>query len=210
MYMLNKQGFDLWAEDYDKTVKLSEESNQYPFAGYKQILNTIFNEIMQTPQSDVLDIGFGTAILTSRLYNEGHHIDGIDFSTEMITIAEKTMPKANLYEFDINQGLPQQVQERKYNSIISTYALHHLSDEKKFTFVADLLPLLKDGGQIYIGDIAFETRAELDRCQQENRTHWDDDEFYFIIDEFKESLASLCQVDFHKISHCGGVIILSN
>lgn len=33
--MLSKQGFDLWAKDYDKTVQLSEENNEYPFAGYK-------------------------------------------------------------------------------------------------------------------------------------------------------------------------------
>ena len=46
-FMLNKQGFNLWANDYDKTVKVSEENNLYPFAGYKKILNTIFNEIMQ-------------------------------------------------------------------------------------------------------------------------------------------------------------------
>ncbi len=37
--ILNKQGFDLRADGYDQTVQLSEEGNQYPFAGYKVILN---------------------------------------------------------------------------------------------------------------------------------------------------------------------------
>ena len=32
--MLSKQGFDLWANEYDRTVQVSEESNLYPFAGY--------------------------------------------------------------------------------------------------------------------------------------------------------------------------------
>ncbi len=50
--MLNKQGFDLWANEYDQTVRVSEESNLYPFAGYKEILNTIFNEVMQNEKSD--------------------------------------------------------------------------------------------------------------------------------------------------------------
>ncbi|MET3698908.1 hypothetical protein SAMN05877753_110144 [Bacillus oleivorans] len=44
--MLNKQGFDLLAGDYDRTVQLSEDSDSYPFAGYKQILNAVFNEVM--------------------------------------------------------------------------------------------------------------------------------------------------------------------
>ncbi len=66
--MLNKQGFDLWANEYDQTVQVSEESNVYPFAGYKEILNTIFNEVMQNEKSKVLDIGFGTGVLTHKLY----------------------------------------------------------------------------------------------------------------------------------------------
>ena len=82
--MLNKQGFDLWANDYDLTVQVSEENNLYPFAGYKKILNTIFNEVMQNKQSNVLDIGFGTGVLTTKLYEHGHHIDGLDFSAKMI------------------------------------------------------------------------------------------------------------------------------
>lgn len=59
-----------------KRFTLVKRRNEYPFAGYKKILNTIYNEVMQ------FDIGFGTGILTSKLYEKGHHIDGIDFSTD--------------------------------------------------------------------------------------------------------------------------------
>ena len=37
--MLNNQEFDLWADGYDKSVALAEENDEYPFAGYKKILN---------------------------------------------------------------------------------------------------------------------------------------------------------------------------
>nr|WP_316047178.1 class I SAM-dependent methyltransferase [Planococcus glaciei] len=164
--MLNKQGFDLWANDYDQTVQISEENNQYPFAGYKEILNTIFNEAMQTECSHVLDIGFGTGILASRLYQEGHQIDGVDFSAEMIAIAQVKMPKAKLIEGDIAEGLPAELKDETYDSIISTYALHHLTDEGKVEFIQELLPSLAEGGKIYIGDIAFETRGQLEQCKK--------------------------------------------
>ena len=55
-FMLNQLGFNLWANDYDQTVQVSEENNLYPFAGYKKILNTIFNEVMQKQQSTILNI----------------------------------------------------------------------------------------------------------------------------------------------------------
>lgn len=208
--MLNKQGFNLWAEDYDQTVQLIEENNQYPFAGYKQILNLIFNEIMQTPASNVLDIGFGTGVLTSKLYNEGHSIDGIDFSSEMIAIAQAKMPEANLIEYDITNGLPPQFKDKQYDAIVSTYALHHLDDSEKVSFITELLPLLKENGRLFIGDIAFQNSAALNACRQENSHQWDEDEFYFAFDELKVTLTNHCTLEFHPISHCGGIIVISH
>lgn len=206
--MLNKQGFDLWAGQYDKTVQLSEENNQYPFAGYKEILNTIYNEIRERENSEVLDIGFGTGILASQLYENGHPIDGIDFSSEMIAIAKAKMPEANLLEWDITEGLPNELAGRKYDAIVSTYALHHLSDEQKVDFLKNLRPLLKAEGKIYIGDIAFQTRADLEKCRKDSEGYWDESEHYFVYEEIKNSLENIFHCEFYPLSHCGGVIVL--
>ncbi|MDQ0271615.1 class I SAM-dependent methyltransferase [Cytobacillus purgationiresistens] len=113
--MLNKQGFNLWANNYDYTVQLSEEGQSYPFAGYKDILNKVFNEAMQQHPSTILDIGFGTGVLTSKLYESGHTIDGIDFSSEMIALAQKKMPKANLIEWDISMGVSDEIKGKRYD-----------------------------------------------------------------------------------------------
>jgi putative AdoMet-dependent methyltransferase len=207
--VLNKQGFNLWADNYDNTVQISEENNDYPFAGYKEILNVIFNEVMQNTCSDVLDIGFGTGVLTSKLYENGHQIDGLDFSPKMISIAKEKMPEAHLIEWDISNGFPSEIINNRYDSIVSTYTLHHLTDEEKVSFVITLLSILKDEGQILIGDTSFQRREKLNLCRQQNQYHWDDDEFYFIFDEFKSALAGICNCDFYQISHCGGVIIIS-
>lgn len=207
--MLSKQGFDLWANDYDRTVQLSEENNEYPFAGYKEILNLIFNEAMQKEGSAVLDIGFGTGILAAKLYERDHRIDGIDFSEEMIAIAQKKMPEARLMQWDVTNGLPETAANSSYDTIISTYALHHLTDEEKGTFIKNLLERLEPDGRIFIGDIAFRTRADLAQCRLDNFKYWDEDEFYFAYDEFERSIGDICKSEFHPVSHCGGVIILS-
>lgn len=207
--MLNNQGFDLWANDYDKTVKVSEENNLYPFAGYKNILNNIFNEVMQKKKSRVLDIGFGTGVLTSKLYENGHQLDGIDFSPKMIAIAKDKMPMANLIEWDISNGLPGYVKENKYDSIVSTYTLHHLTDEDKTVFIESLLSVLAENGKIFIGDIAFQTREKLEICRNNNRSYWDNDEFYLVYEELKASLINICTCEFQQASHCGGVFIIS-
>lgn len=207
--MLDNRGFDLWAGDYDRTVQVSEENNLYPFAGYKDILNMIFNEVMEKDQSRVLDIGFGTGILTDKLYENGHHIDGLDFSSKMIAIAQGKMPMANLMEWDISKGLPDHVKEKEYDFIVSTYTLHHLTDEDKVKLIKKLLLSLSKQGKIVIGDIAFQTREGLELCRKASSPYWDPDEFYFVFDELQTVLANFCSCEFYPVSYCGGVIIIS-
>ena len=85
--MLNNKEFDLWADEYDKTVSISDEKGTYPFAGYRKILRFIFQTVTETPNAAVLDIGFGTGTLTSRLYECGCSVYGQDFSSKMVALA---------------------------------------------------------------------------------------------------------------------------
>ena len=64
--MLNNTGFDLWADGYDKSVGLSDENDRYPFAGYRAMMNALYQRVLAQSGRDVLDIGFGTGVLTSR------------------------------------------------------------------------------------------------------------------------------------------------
>lgn len=41
----NNKGFELWADGYDKSVGVSDEENTYPFAGYKDVLGTIYKPL---------------------------------------------------------------------------------------------------------------------------------------------------------------------
>ena len=66
--MRDSAGFDLWADGYDQSVGRSDEADCYPFAGYKKLLNEIFNRVLSRGYAEVLDLGFGTAALTARLY----------------------------------------------------------------------------------------------------------------------------------------------
>lgn len=203
--MLNNTGFDLWADGYDKAVGISDEENSYPFAGYKQILASIFQTIMEKPHSSVLDIGFGTGTLTARLYERGCDIYGQDFSARMIQLASEKMPQAHLYQGDFTKGLVEPLLQRSYDFIVATYSLHHLQDPEKISFLHQLLSRLNKGGQILIGDIAFETRQAMDQFRQETGDDWDDEEVYFVIDELKSEFPSL---HFQRFSCCAGILSL--
>ncbi|MDU3136861.1 MAG: class I SAM-dependent methyltransferase [Anaerococcus prevotii] len=201
--MLDKKGFDLWADGYDKSVNISDNDSTYPFAGYKEILNIIYNEILALKPKIILDIGFGTGTLTSKLYEKGIEIYGQDFSDQMLKISQEKMPFANLYVKDFSDGLDGALLANKYDAIIATYSMHHLEDEDKIKFIKSLMPLLNDGGKILIGDVAFKSLEELENCKKQAANSWDNDEFYFVFDKFRDYFPNST---FIPVSNCSGVI----
>jgi putative AdoMet-dependent methyltransferase len=206
--MLDSKGFDLWAGGYDENVRECEASDEYPFAGYKDVLNGIYGAVRNIENARVLDIGFGTGVLTKKLYDDGYEIFGIDFSGKMIKIAQAKMPNAVLLQHDFTNGLPNEFAGIRFDRIVSTYALHHLSDEAKLRFIADLQDRITADGMILIGDIAFESRAKLDMCKETCGHGWDADELYFVFDEFKRHFPAE-KIEFHRVSHCAGIIVLT-
>ena len=203
--MLDKKGFDLWADGYDIAVGISDEENSYPFAGYKDVLGTIYKTIMEKQNAVVLDIGFGTGTLTAKLYENGCSIYGQDFSARMIELAAQKMPKANLYQGDFSQGLVKELLRQNYDFIVATYSLHHLSDKQKITLLHTLRGCLNPGGQILIGDVAFKNRSQLEQCRKEAGDDWDDKEIYFVAEEIKKEFPTMT---FTKISFCAGILAL--
>lgn len=203
--MLGNKGFDLWANEYDKSVGLSDEDGTYPFAGYKAVLNEIYNRILSSDAKTVLDIGFGTGTLTSKLYEQDCEIYGQDFSEKMIELAQAKMPNALLYQGDFSKGLVKPLTKQKYDAIVATYSLHHLTNEQKVEMIRDLRLLLNEEGCIYIGDVAFETREALQNCRNEVGDGWDTDEIYFVYEELKKEFPNM---QFEAKSYCAGVLTL--
>lgn len=205
--MLDEKGFDLWADGYDRSVQLSEESDEYPFAGYKDVLNAVYRAVHAQKQASVLDLGFGTGALTAKLYAEGYAVTGVDFSEKMCTLAQKKMPNARLIRADLTQGIPKEICGERFGTIVSTYAMHHLTDPQKETLWRGLLALLLPGGSLVIGDVAFETEAEQEACRARYEEMWDEDEIYIVAERFKPAFPGL---RFQRVSHCAGVLTINN
>ena len=203
--MLSKEGFDLWADGYDKAVGVSDEEDTYPFAGYRDVLGMIFQTVMEKEKAVVLDIGFGTGTLTAKLYEHGCSIYGQDFSQRMIELASEKMPGAHLFHGDFTQGLAAPLQDQSFDYIVATYSLHHLTDGQKVSFLRTLRERLKEDGQILIGDVAFETQEQLNQCRLEAGDKWDDEESYFVVSELRKSFPEIL---FTPVSYCAGIITL--
>jgi len=81
--------FDRWAEKYDRDVFESDQRNEYPFAGYSKVLSFIWDEINPKGNARILDLGVGTGVLSSMLYEAGSTITALDFSSNMLRAAKE-------------------------------------------------------------------------------------------------------------------------
>lgn len=203
--MLTNTGFDLWANDYNRDVQLTEESNEYPFAGYKAVLRTIHQTITRGAGNRVLELGFGTGILAKKLYDSGYLITGVDFSQVMIDIAQPKMPDARLIQHDFSRGIPDAIANGTFDFVVCTYAIHHLTDPQKIALLQTLQAMLAPQGCILIGDVAFATNAELAVCRAKYGDEWDEDEIYPTAENL---LPAFPHLRFEQISHCAGVITI--
>ena len=51
--LMDPQDFDQWSAKYDEDVKRSDDSNQYPFVAYEEILDEIQKEIQKLPGKSI-------------------------------------------------------------------------------------------------------------------------------------------------------------
>ncbi len=205
--MLDNKGFDRWSGKYDNQILEMQEMG-YPFEGYYNTLGYIQGKVREGRANNVLDIGIGTGLLTETLYKDNLKITGVDFSDKMLILAKEKMPRGRFVKFDFSEGLPIELKGEKFDYIISSYALHHIDNDQKVVFIRMLMQNLRDSGFVLIGDIAFETRAEMERVRKLS-TDWDEEEFYMIGEEIIDKLRKYhFRSEFVKTSNCSGVLVL--
>lgn len=198
MKQLDQKGFNEWAKNYNLSVEQSEKENRYPFAGYTLLLEYVRYYLGDARTA--LDIGIGTG----KLWNFEIEVTGIDFSSEMLDIARGRLPNAKLYKHDLLEGLPAGL--KKYDAVVSTYAIHHFEDDYKVKIINECMKHLNPGGIVLIGDVSFDSLKDLESCRLKHVEEWDDSEFYFVAEEIIDKIPY--NTTYIKVSDCAGLLVI--
>lgn len=141
--------FDEWAESYDDTVHGSDIEYQEVFRNYESILQTITDRA----HGVVIEFGVGTGNLTKNLLEKGLEVVGIEPSENMRKIAQQKLPNTKIIKGNF-LSFPNQ--DKKVDTIVSSYAFHHLTDVEKEQAIRLYTDILKTDGKIVFGDTIFE------------------------------------------------------
>ena len=205
--ILDAAGFDAWQAQYEADVAACEAAEDYPFAGYTQLQQQMFDIVHAREGVSALDLGCGTGKLAAKLLEGGHPVTAVDFSENMLAAARKNAPDARFLQAELKE-VPQKLEGEQFDCIVAAYSMHHLPDEDKYALLSALKDHLKPEGVIVLGDVSFPNRAGLEACREAYEDGWDDSEFYLVRDELEEALPQF-DVDCIPISFCADVLILS-
>ncbi|MFA5309291.1 MAG: class I SAM-dependent methyltransferase [Dehalococcoidales bacterium] len=161
----DKWGFAQWAPSYDDSVSRADLSGDWIFKDYGRVLDTVvaYCGLDENSYSSLLDIGCGTGSLAARFLSRGLQVTGIDPVAEMRRICRRQYPAVRVMAGDflkIPPSLP------RFDLIVSTYALHHLTAPEKAAAVPLLKKHLKPGGRVVIADLMFQNAAAENRIKQ--------------------------------------------
>ncbi len=141
--------FEQWADSYDSTVSGHDIEYYEVFLQYDELLQ----EVNRRSSGRILEFGVGTGNLTKKLIASGKNVTGIEPSQSMRRIAaDKLGDTVCLYDGDFLDFPAIGV-----DTIVSTYAFHHLTDDEKATSITRYGNLLATGGKIVFADTMYES-----------------------------------------------------
>lgn len=183
---------DPWAAEYDADVQ--DESHPIR-AGYTAVLDWVVAQAAITPDDVVVDLGIGTGN-TSRRVVAAAGIIGVDISQKMMALARPKLAhlpvrfvQADLLGFF---NTP-----RRFDKLISTYAIHHLTETEKGELFAHIARSLTPGGRAVFGDLMFADAAARAVIAAAYRAAGDtdmvetfDEEFFWFVDTARTMLTN--------------------
>ncbi|MCO7126374.1 class I SAM-dependent methyltransferase [Sporolactobacillus shoreicorticis] len=152
--------FEEWADDYDRSVSGGDLEYREVFKDYDRILD----EVAENARGSVLEFGVGTGNLTQKLMKRGLDVTGIEPSEKMRRKAIEKLPQLHITDGDF---LDFPIPGHKINTIVSSFAFHHLNDDEKDQAIENYSRLLPINGRIVFADTLFGSELEKKKVH-----HW--------------------------------------
>ena len=182
---------DPWAGDYDADVRNEEDPIR---AGYSAVLDWVVTQAQIQADDVVVDLGMGTGNTAQRVPHAKELI-GVDISPKMMAQAAPKvahLPHVRYIEADLLGFFTEQ---RAFDALVSTYAIHHLTEPEKVQLFAAIFQTLTFGRRAVFGDLMFATAEAEATLRQQYQGQRNigmiatfDEEFFWYVDHATTAL----------------------
>lgn len=185
-----KFNHDPIAKTYDENIK--NEDNPIR-TGYSDMMKWIKEKTLLSKH--IIDLWSGTGNTANQI-DTYEVIYCIDISKNMLDIAqEKLKDKKNIFfkESDLLSFFDNYAdnfkENKKIDTIISTYAIHHLTQEEKHILFKKVFDFLPKHGKIIFGDLMFQNRDYENKMKEKYPdllTDFEDELYWYVEEETKK------------------------
>lgn len=183
---------DPWAAGYDADVR----NEAHPIrAGYGAVLDWVVAQAQIRPDDVVVDLGMGTGNTAQRIAT-AREVIGVDISTNMMALAQPKLnhlPNVTYVQADLLQFFNKA--ERRFDALVSTYAIHHLTEDEKAQLFRLIAQGLTPGRRAVFGDLMFADGAAREQLLQHYSALGDaemieafTEEFFWLVDSATTAL----------------------
>jgi putative AdoMet-dependent methyltransferase len=169
------------AADYDQDVRHEVDPIR---TGYQEVLRWTIKEAQIDPTSRVLELGSGTGNLSQLIASCGELVC-VDVSEKMEAIAQPKLRRITNRRFvkaDILEVFAKRL--GLFDAVISTYAIHHLTDREKQRLFALVSESLLPGGRAVFGDLMVQNQDQKREMIQHYLLNGDQNTALAITEEF--------------------------
>ncbi|MDB5055452.1 MAG: transcriptional regulator [Bacilli bacterium] len=152
----DKWNFDNRAFTHDERVL----NNDNEYKDYEEALKITVQWVAPKVGEIGLDIGIGTGNLAGKFLEKGIRMVGIDQSKEMLKQCQRKYPEM---EIKLGNFLAIPYVDGQFDFVVTTFALHHISEEQKRLALDEMRRVLKPHGTICITDLMFENETKKEK-----------------------------------------------
>ncbi len=159
--------FNKASNDYDKYRKQAIPNMELYY-------NTLVELTESYEKPKILDLGAGTGILTDLLHKQhpNSEITLLDMSRDMLNIARNKFADKNFNYIEADY-LTYEFNE-KYDLVVSSLSIHHLTDDEKRVLYRRIYDILEDGGLFINADqVSGSTQYTEKLYKQKDSRHLD-------------------------------------
>lgn len=186
----------------------------YPYGGYDELLDAVFDRASLQNPSLVLDLGAGEGNLAAAFLAANHEVHAIEGSEDRIGVLTRRFPEITAHHLDLQGDVLPDLPEAtgRFGAVVTSYYLHRFSWEKKLAIIEQVFAKwLTRRGPMVIGDLSFETRADLEAGKKAWASDWVEEYCCWVADETREVLVSLgYKVSYSQVGPCAGVYRLTH
>ncbi|MCK9160322.1 MAG: methyltransferase domain-containing protein [Bacteroidaceae bacterium] len=160
-------------ESFDKISKNYDNERRILIPCYDDFYNIGVEWLqLKTPIPKILDLGAGTGLFSQFVLNKYPQAEFtlLDFSEQMLEGARKRFKENKNISFQIGDMTTFEPRQ-KYDAVISSLAIHHLSDEDKQKLFKKIYNMLNEGGLFVNAEQVKGSTDYLDSFYKQRRHH---------------------------------------